>query len=214
MACSSRWPGSKPGRRHRTPGADPRVATDPALPAPLQHGPALVRALSLYPGRYHQPVAADIPCETAQGRRRALLWAIPEHQRGAANDRGDHERGTASHLHPIVPECAQLRQSVPAARPRQVPRTVRWAHDAATITGTRVNEVLDFLDGSDEGLRARLWADLEAGSRATGFREGHRTAQGLARRAALIEEQDRLRIAEQSHNLSWSSFRPTRMRAR
>ncbi len=65
----------------------------------------------------------------------------------------------------------------------------------------RVNEVLDFLDGSDEGLRARLWTDLEAAAERLDFEKATALRKDLRAALGLIEEQDRLRVAEQSHNL-------------
>ncbi|HYI25149.1 MAG TPA: exonuclease domain-containing protein [Thermomicrobiales bacterium] len=65
----------------------------------------------------------------------------------------------------------------------------------------RVNEVLEFLDGSDEGLRARLWADLEAAAERLDFEKATALRKDLRAALALVEEQDRLRVSEQSHNL-------------
>jgi hypothetical protein len=65
----------------------------------------------------------------------------------------------------------------------------------------RVNEVLEFLDGSDDGLRARLWADLESAAERLDFEKATTLRKDLRAALGLIEEQDRLRVAEQSHNL-------------
>jgi DNA polymerase III subunit epsilon len=65
----------------------------------------------------------------------------------------------------------------------------------------RVDEVLQFLDGSDEGLRARLWSDLETAAQQLDFERATKLRQDLRSALALIEEQDRLRTAEQLHNV-------------
>jgi excinuclease UvrABC nuclease subunit len=65
----------------------------------------------------------------------------------------------------------------------------------------RVSEVLDFLDGHDDGLRARLWSDLEDAAERLDFEKATKLRRNLTSALALIEEQDRLRIAEQSHNV-------------
>ncbi len=65
----------------------------------------------------------------------------------------------------------------------------------------RVSEVLEFLDGHDDGLRARLWADLEAAAGRLDFEKADKLRKDLRAALALIEEQDRLRMAEQSHNV-------------
>jgi DNA polymerase III epsilon subunit family exonuclease len=65
----------------------------------------------------------------------------------------------------------------------------------------RVNEVLDFLDGKDEGLRTRLWSDLETAAERLDFEKATKLRKDLRAALALIEEQDRLRISEQLHNL-------------
>jgi hypothetical protein len=65
----------------------------------------------------------------------------------------------------------------------------------------RVNEVLQFLDGSDEGLRARLWTDLESAAERLDFEKAASLRKDLRAALGLIEEQDRLRVAEQTHNL-------------
>jgi hypothetical protein len=65
----------------------------------------------------------------------------------------------------------------------------------------RVGEVLDFLDGHDEGLRARLWNDLEVAAERLDFEKADKLRRDLRSALSLIEEQDRLRMAEQSHNL-------------
>jgi excinuclease UvrABC nuclease subunit len=64
----------------------------------------------------------------------------------------------------------------------------------------RVDEVIQFLDGSDDGLRARLWSDLETAAQQLDFERATKLRQDLRSALALIEEQDRLRTAEQSHN--------------
>jgi len=65
----------------------------------------------------------------------------------------------------------------------------------------RVTEVIQFLDGEDDGLRARLWADLEAAAEALDFEKARTLRQELQAALALIEEQDRLRTSEIAHNL-------------
>lgn len=65
----------------------------------------------------------------------------------------------------------------------------------------RVSEVLDFLDGHDDGLRARLWSDLEAAAERLDFEKADKLRKDLRAALSLIEEQDRLRMAEQSHNV-------------
>jgi DNA polymerase III epsilon subunit family exonuclease len=65
----------------------------------------------------------------------------------------------------------------------------------------RVSEVLDFLDGHDDGLRARLWNDLEEAAVRLDFEKADKLRKDLRSALSLIEEQDRLRMAEQSHNL-------------
>jgi DNA polymerase III epsilon subunit family exonuclease len=65
----------------------------------------------------------------------------------------------------------------------------------------RVSEVLDFLDGHDDGLRARLWSDLEDAAVRLDFEKANKLRNDLRSALSLIEEQDRLRMAEQSHNL-------------
>jgi len=65
----------------------------------------------------------------------------------------------------------------------------------------RVEEVLEFLDGRDDGLRTRLWTDLEAAAERLDFEKASKLRKDLRAALSLIEEQDRLRIAEQSHNV-------------
>ncbi|MDQ3657065.1 MAG: exonuclease domain-containing protein, partial [Chloroflexota bacterium] len=65
----------------------------------------------------------------------------------------------------------------------------------------RVAEVLDFLDGHDDGLRARLWTDLERAAERLDFEKADKLRKDLRAALSLIEEQDRLRMAEQSHNV-------------
>jgi hypothetical protein len=64
-----------------------------------------------------------------------------------------------------------------------------------------VRDVIDFLDGDEEGLRARLWRELERAAENLDFERARRLRGDLQSALALIEEQDRLRTAEQSHNL-------------
>ncbi len=66
---------------------------------------------------------------------------------------------------------------------------------------SRVGEVIDFLDGHDDGLRARLWTDLEDAAARLDFEKANKLRNDLRSALSLIEEQDRLRMAEQSHNL-------------
>ena len=65
----------------------------------------------------------------------------------------------------------------------------------------QVRDVVDFLDGDEEGLRARLWRDLEQAAADLDFEKARKLRGELQSTLALIEEQDRLRTAEQSHNL-------------
>ncbi len=76
-----------------------------------------------------------------------------------------------------------------------VGQTVRDEYQA------RVTEVLDFLDGHDEGLRATLWSDLESAAERLDFEKADKLRKDLRAALSLIEEQDRLRMAEQSHNV-------------
>jgi predicted GIY-YIG superfamily endonuclease len=65
----------------------------------------------------------------------------------------------------------------------------------------RVGDVLDFLDGEDDGLRTQLWEDLEQAAERLDFEKATKLRKDLRAALSLIEEQDRLRIAEQSHNV-------------
>jgi len=65
----------------------------------------------------------------------------------------------------------------------------------------RVGEVLDFLDGRDDGLRARLWTDLEDAAQRLDFEKAAKLRRDMVAALSLIEEQDRLRIADQTHNV-------------
>lgn len=76
-----------------------------------------------------------------------------------------------------------------------VGRTVRDEYQG------RVEEVIDFLDGHDDGLRARLWTGLEEAAGRLDFERADKLRKDLRAALSLIEEQDRLRMAEQSHNL-------------
>ena len=65
----------------------------------------------------------------------------------------------------------------------------------------QVRDVVAFLDGDEEGLRARLWRDLEQAAADLDFEKARKLRGELQSTLTLIEEQDRLRTAEQSHNL-------------
>ncbi len=66
---------------------------------------------------------------------------------------------------------------------------------------SRVGDVLGFLDGNDDGLRERIWADLESAAERLDFEKAGKLRRDLHAALMLIEEQDRLRTSEQSHNL-------------
>ena len=65
----------------------------------------------------------------------------------------------------------------------------------------RVTDVVGFLDGDESGLKEQLWADLEEAAAKLDFERATKLRQDLRSALALIEEQDRLRTAEQTHNL-------------
>jgi DNA polymerase III epsilon subunit family exonuclease len=65
----------------------------------------------------------------------------------------------------------------------------------------QVRDVIAFLDGDEAGLRARLWRELELAAENLDFERARKLRGDLQSALALIEEQDRLRTAEQSHNL-------------
>lgn len=64
-----------------------------------------------------------------------------------------------------------------------------------------VGDVLDFLDGKDQGLKERLWTELEGVAARLDFERATRLRRDLRTSLALIAEQSRLRTAEVDHNL-------------
>jgi hypothetical protein len=64
-----------------------------------------------------------------------------------------------------------------------------------------VHDVVDFLDGREDGLKERLWRDLEEAAQQLDFERARKLRGDLQSALSLIEEQDRLRTAEQSHNM-------------
>jgi DNA polymerase III epsilon subunit family exonuclease len=66
---------------------------------------------------------------------------------------------------------------------------------------SHVHDVVDFLDGREDGLKERLWRDLEEAAKQLDFERARKLRGDLQSALSLIEEQDRLRTAEQSHNL-------------
>ncbi|CAA9581194.1 MAG: Excinuclease ABC subunit C [uncultured Thermomicrobiales bacterium] len=64
-----------------------------------------------------------------------------------------------------------------------------------------IDDVLDFLDGKDQGLKERLWAELEKAAERLDFERASRLRRDLRTSLALIAEQSRLRTAELDHNL-------------
>lgn len=64
-----------------------------------------------------------------------------------------------------------------------------------------VGDVLDFLDGRDQGLKERLWSELEIAAARLDFERASRLRRDLRSSLALIAEQSRLRSAEVDHNL-------------
>lgn len=64
-----------------------------------------------------------------------------------------------------------------------------------------VHDVVDFLEGKDQGLRERLWAELEAAAARLDFERASKLRKDLRSALALIAEQARLRTAEAEHTL-------------
>jgi len=64
-----------------------------------------------------------------------------------------------------------------------------------------IGDVLDFLDGKDQGLKERLWAELETAAERLDFERASKLRRDLRTSLALIAEQSRLRTAELDHNL-------------
>ncbi|MBA2247972.1 MAG: UvrB/UvrC motif-containing protein [Chloroflexia bacterium] len=64
-----------------------------------------------------------------------------------------------------------------------------------------IDDVLDFLDGKDQGLKERLWAELETAAERLDFERASKLRRDLRTSLALIAEQSRLRTAELDHNL-------------
>ncbi len=64
-----------------------------------------------------------------------------------------------------------------------------------------VHDVVDFLDGREDGLKERLWRDLEEAAQQLDFERARKLRGDLQSALSLIEEQDRLRTAEHTHNL-------------
>jgi len=64
-----------------------------------------------------------------------------------------------------------------------------------------VHDVIDFLEGKDQGLRERLWAELEAAAARLDFERASKLRKDLRSALALIAEQARLRSAEAEHTL-------------
>jgi len=64
-----------------------------------------------------------------------------------------------------------------------------------------VHDVIDFLEGQDQGLRERLWAELEAAAARLDFERASKLRKDLRSALALIGEQARLRTAEAEHTL-------------
>ncbi len=64
-----------------------------------------------------------------------------------------------------------------------------------------VQDVIDFLEGHDQGLRERLWAELEAAAARLDFERASKLRKDLRSALALIGEQARLRTAESEHTL-------------
>lgn len=64
-----------------------------------------------------------------------------------------------------------------------------------------VHDVIDFLEGKDQGLRERLWAELEAAAARLDFERASKLRKDLRSALALIAEQARVRTAEAEHTL-------------
>lgn len=64
-----------------------------------------------------------------------------------------------------------------------------------------VHDVIDFLEGKDQGLRERLWTELEAAAARLDFERASKLRKDLRSALALIAEQARLRSAEAEHTL-------------
>ncbi len=64
-----------------------------------------------------------------------------------------------------------------------------------------VHDVVEFLEGKDQGLRERLWAELESAAARLDLERTSKLRKDLRSALALIAEQARLRSAEAEHTL-------------
>ena len=114
--------------------------------------------------------------------------------------RGRQQRRRLANLYSIVQDRPQLRRpclklDLGTCLGPCVGQSIRDEYMA------QVRDVIAFLDGNEEGLRARLWPELELAAENLDFERARKLRGDLRSALALIEEQDRLRTAEQSHNL-------------
>ena len=64
-----------------------------------------------------------------------------------------------------------------------------------------VGDVVDFLEGKEQGLKQRLWSELESAAERLDFERASKLRRDLRSSLALIAEQSRLRTAAVDHNL-------------